>query len=839
VGKSRLAAEGLEVTRSQGLPSAWGVATQTGAAIPFGALAHLLPNQIPAAPDRENVLRVVADAMVEGMGSRRFVLGVDDAHLLDDHSAALVHHVALTNRAFVLLTVRTGTYAPDAVTSLWKDQICERLEVLPLSRDETVALLELAVNSQVDGTTGHRLWQLTAGNPLYLREVVRGVVESGGFRQEDGLWRLAGDLGPSARLREVLSSRLGGLEAVERETLELVALGEPLEMRILDSLGSADTPKRLAERGLVEALTLRDRAMVRTSHPLYGEMIRADIPSARAKAVFESLAQELEQLEDPSSDDLLRTTAWRLAAGTGGTPSQFMRAATLALGVFDYSLAERASRAAAQQGSLEARQLLAAALIGQGKFAEADEALVAFVAAAPNDSARGRAVLMRAENLFWNLGQEHASDSLLSAAEHKTADPTVRLELQATRAQQLFLAGRVQLAVATALPLLDRPNLSDRALMAALGAAGESLAYLGHPVQASELLDRHMTRVTAALPGFSLGPIAVLTYRTLVALFAGRLIEGARFALERHEEAVSGPQSWIAGYTAGILGLLLRAQGRVRSAARHFREAAVLLGDADIAGQRHAFLAEMACSLALDGDCATAESVLREADAARLAGHRTTEGWVLLPRIWITACRGEVSTAISEALHVADWARSLDLASQEAISLHDVVRLGEPRRGVKRLSELALTCDGELIPAFARHANALVSRDAPAVERESHAFEEMGAYLLAAEAAAEASRLYRDKSVKGSALIAAHRARALADLCEGVRTPALADIETSLPLTRREREVATLAAGGLSNREIADRLVVSPRTVGNQLHSVYSKLGVTSRTELKRFPGLS
>jgi len=747
VGKSRLATEGLEVARSQGLPSAWGVATQTAAAIPFGALAHLLPNRIPAAPDRENVLRVVADAMVEGMGSRRFVLGVDDAHLLDDHSAALIHHVSLTNRAFVLLTVRTGTLAPDAVTSLWKDQICERLEVLPLSREETVALLELAVNSQVDGTSSHRLWQLTAGNPLYLREVVRGVVESGRFRQEDGLWRLVGDLGPSVRLSEVLSSRLAGLDAVERETLELVALGEALEVEILDSLAPPIATKRLVERGLVEALTLRDRAMVRTSHPLYGEMIRADIPSVRAAAAFESLAQELEQIEDPGSDDLLRITAWRLAAGTGGTPSQLLRAASLALGVFDYALAERASRAAAQQGSFEARQLLAAALMGQGKFEEADEALVALVAATPDHAGRGRAVLMRAENLFWNLGQEHASDSLLSAAEDQIADPAVRLELQAARAQQLLLTGRVQLAVATALPLLDRPHLTDRALMAALGAAGESLAYLGHPVQASKLLDRHMTRVTAALPGFALGPIAVLTYRTLVALFAGRLIEGARFALERHEEAVGGPQSWIAGYTAGILGLLLRAQGRIRSAARYFREAAVLLGDADIGGQRHAFMAEMAGSLALDGDCATAESVLRDADAARLPAHRLTESWVLLPRIWITACRGEVSTAISEALNVADWARSLGFASQEAIALHDIVRLGEPRRGAERLSELALTCDGELIPAFARHANALVSRDSPAVERESHAFEEMGAYLLAAEAAAEASRLYRDKSV--------------------------------------------------------------------------------------------
>jgi regulator of RNase E activity RraA len=60
-----------------------------------------------------------------------------------------------------------------------------------------------------------------------------------------------------------------------------------------------------------------------------------------------------------------------------------------------------------------------------------------------------------------------------------------------------------------------------------------------------------------------------------------------------------------------------------------------------------------------------------------------------------------------------------------------------------------------------------------------------------------------------------------------------------LPLTQRERLVATLAARGLTNSEIAERLVISVRTVGNHLHSVYAKLGVSGRRELERTPGLS
>jgi DNA-binding CsgD family transcriptional regulator len=69
--------------------------------------------------------------------------------------------------------------------------------------------------------------------------------------------------------------------------------------------------------------------------------------------------------------------------------------------------------------------------------------------------------------------------------------------------------------------------------------------------------------------------------------------------------------------------------------------------------------------------------------------------------------------------------------------------------------------------------------------------------------------------------------------------PTLIDIKLPLPLTRRDREVATLAASGLSNKEIAERLVLSARTVGNHLHSIYAKLHINGRGELREFPELT
>jgi len=81
-------------------------------------------------------------------------------------------------------------------------------------------------------------------------------------------------------------------------------------------------------------------------------------------------------------------------------------------------------------------------------------------------------------------------------------------------------------------------------------------------------------------------------------------------------------------------------------------------------------------------------------------------------------------------------------------------------------------------------------------------------------------------------------AKELALRCEGARTPALVLPEDELsPLSRRELEVADLAATGLSSEEIAGRLFLSVRTVDNHLQHVYQKLGIASRQELAQVLG--
>jgi DNA-binding CsgD family transcriptional regulator len=103
-------------------------------------------------------------------------------------------------------------------------------------------------------------------------------------------------------------------------------------------------------------------------------------------------------------------------------------------------------------------------------------------------------------------------------------------------------------------------------------------------------------------------------------------------------------------------------------------------------------------------------------------------------------------------------------------------------------------------------------------------------------AAADAARSAGDP--RGATALSG-RASRLVQGCEGATTPALASAAAATqPLSEREREVALLAAGGLSSKEIAERLFLSARTVNNHLQHVYDKLGVRKRAELAQVLGV-
>src|SRR6266508_1514518 len=233
----------------------------------------LRAGRAPAAPAGEtpstllDLLRRTADGLAERTKGGALVLGVDDAHLLDPPSAALLHHLALTGAGSVLLTLRSDAASPDAITGLWKDGLVERVDVGPLSPPEVERLLGLAVDGQVDGATVRQFWELCRGNALFLRELTVGALEEGTLAPDGELWRARGPLGQGVRLAEVIQARLGRLGEDDRTAAEVIALGEPLGVGLLEMIVGGPALEAADRAGLVEVLPDAHRLHVRLAHP--------------------------------------------------------------------------------------------------------------------------------------------------------------------------------------------------------------------------------------------------------------------------------------------------------------------------------------------------------------------------------------------------------------------------------------------------------------------------------------------------------------------------------------------------------------------------------------------
>jgi DNA-binding NarL/FixJ family response regulator len=119
----------------------------------------------------------------------------------------------------------------------------------------------------------------------------------------------------------------------------------------------------------------------------------------------------------------------------------------------------------------------------------------------------------------------------------------------------------------------------------------------------------------------------------------------------------------------------------------------------------------------------------------------------------------------------------------------------------------------------------------------SAAYEKIGDLLAAVDAAAQASLALKHANRRGSAMGATNRARELAGRCGNVHTPALSDAAAPAVFTGRMREVVMLAGSGLTNREIAERLQLSVRTVEGHIYRAAGRVGARDRSELARVIG--
>ncbi len=180
------------------------------------------------------------------------VLGVDDVHLLDPASAALVHHAVVSGNTTVIATARRGYELPEPINVLIRDGRLERMNLEPLARPEVDALLSAVLGPDVDGATARKLRIASEGNPMLLRELVEAGLESGALAERDGLWTWDGPLA-APRLLDLVEARLNRLSTDQRQAVELLAIGEPVALDVCEALVPAADIDALDRLNLLES----------------------------------------------------------------------------------------------------------------------------------------------------------------------------------------------------------------------------------------------------------------------------------------------------------------------------------------------------------------------------------------------------------------------------------------------------------------------------------------------------------------------------------------------------------------------------------------------------------
>ncbi|MFJ3772054.1 LuxR C-terminal-related transcriptional regulator [Streptomyces sp. NPDC090075] len=274
-GKTRLITEavrGTDCARVTGTPAT--------SALPFAAFAHLLPDGVS-----------LPGALRHLSGVRLLV--VDDAHLLDEASAALVHQLAVHGRTRLLVTAADPAPLPDAVARLWTGELLTRLALEPLPYDETARLL---AGADLDPLTVRRLHRVCRGDLRLLRDLLGALRESGPLTRvpDTGEWAWRGPLPLTATVRARIAPLLDRPDPAERDTLERLAFAEPLPPHLDDDL-DLGTLERLETDGLIH---VDEHGLVRLAHPLHGPALRARAGRLRARRLARTPGQCEPALKD-------------------------------------------------------------------------------------------------------------------------------------------------------------------------------------------------------------------------------------------------------------------------------------------------------------------------------------------------------------------------------------------------------------------------------------------------------------------------------------------------------------------------------------------------------------
>jgi len=784
---------------------------------------------------------------------------VDDAHWADAPSlrylAFLLTRLEELDAALVVATrPREAGTDVELLTTVTTDPSADVIQLSPLTRAAVAQLLEARLGAAPDWAVVDTCLRVTRGMPFLVRELVEALSEGG---IGSGVQMVGRSVRPRLRRLPEHAGRLARALAI----LEQSDLLQAARLAGLEEQEAADAADLLATAGILEPG--RPLTFV---HPLIRDGIYSELSSAERAQGHRRAAELLAEqagasarvaqhllVSEPAADDWVveRLVEAACAAGKQGAPESeavFLRRALaeppppgdrsallLDLGMAEANaglvdwpehLQQAVDAAPNTAAAAEAAMVLGLALSRAQRFAEAVEVLdraassldsrhselallleAAAVVAGTNDPATAPSVALRRETL-----RERAADDPQAPPELLAAAALISILANEPAEVGAELATRAVLAGESAPPGSEGRRWFSVATW--ISVTTLSLLWAERYAQVQRLLDASIAQARATGDGSRLA--VGLAHRGWLALRRGDLCaaEGdTRTALAAAE--LPAPTLYRV-LNAGVLVKTLVDQGEL-----------------DAADQALAPLESE-----VEGGSITAAVLRLARGRLRVEQRRVAEGLEDFLAVGVRLTRGLVSCPgylpwRSEAalahLALGDRESAGRLAAKE---LELARAFGAPRALGVALRAAGVVAGGDRGALLLREAIDTLERGDARLER-ARALADLGALLRRRNRRTEARELLRE------ALDAAHRAGAkpLAEQAEtelratGAR-PRRVVLRGLDSLTASERRIAEFASQGLSNREIAQTLFVTRRTVEGHLTSVFRKLQVDSRDEL-------
>jgi DNA-binding CsgD family transcriptional regulator len=831
VGKSTLARMLAKTAASAGRTVRFALGTQTGSAVPLGAFSHAVTLEVAHEP----AMMLAAAHKTLGR-DKNLVVVVDDAQLLDPLSATLVNQLAASRSARLIVTIGLGEAVLDAVTALLKERLLLTVHIDPLTREQTRVLAGAFLGGAVEPRLIDELYARSAGNSLLLRGLLSASRDSGVVVWAEGAWQVRGRLHADRELYDLLVFRLRSLSPEELEVVEVLATAELLDWEILRGVCDADAAARLERRGIIQLVADGSHTLAQLNHPVIGEVALQHAGVVRSRQLNGILAQAFQKYlsaggRRPSSPDprgRIRLAQFTMRSDLEPDLDVVIAAAADAVAMSNVVLGEELAQFAFDRGGgLQAAMVLAEALSWQGR---GDEAEAVCLDADLDDAGKWLIVrwgCLRAANLFWVRGRvEEALSALTEVRSRVPSDATIGVVIDALELTIAYFCGDVATTVETGPSFCasDVPPIAavwaavpTASALAAAGRFGDAQRIADAGLRAAELCKERPQR-------FAIGLAEVM-----VATAAGDYPAAERLCTRYAAMAAGVPTAQ--AMVEAMRGLLQVARGELSSACDAFTHS---ISGLSSRGFRSPWLALVAARHAqaegARGDSQAAAAALRIAEEAYGPQVAVFLPELELARAWERASAGETAAARVHALQAAQIAQDAGMYAVEMHARYTATRFGD-RAHAARLEELAGTLNTPLAEAVAMHGCGLARHDGGLLDAAARRFTELGAVALAADASAHAAGEHARRGDRGKEVESSTWAYDLASQC-GLRTPALEAAARPLPFSGRERQIVMLVVAGLSNRRIADRLVISVRTVEGHLYRIFTKLGINNRDQL-------